>query len=267
MAFPTNIQFPDITQQDVVDGITKVKNSIDQYVVSPANAFGLGGFVFDIEDETQIFLNTEITDHYVEDNSAIQDHIATRPLRVTLGTYVGETVYSRPSDSFLDDAQSVVQDVTQKLNVINAYIPTLTDAGNQVKNLFEGDIDFQDAQDTTLDLFGAVSNLNPTASKQQQAYVYFKAMYEQKIIVGLQTPFEFLPNMAIESITATQDSLSQNISNFSITLKQIRTASTINADFQPQSYQSRTKQQREPQDEKSGVVGRARSLAVRFLGL
>ena len=57
------------------NNVALVKSSFDNYVVRPTNKFGLGGFVFDVASETETRMEADITDHYVEDNSAIQDHI------------------------------------------------------------------------------------------------------------------------------------------------------------------------------------------------
>jgi len=70
-----------------------VKDAFGKYVVAPITQFGLGGFVFDVEGATNIDLTADITDHYTEDNVAVQDHIALRPKRIRLDTYVGEVVY------------------------------------------------------------------------------------------------------------------------------------------------------------------------------
>ena len=58
-------------------------DSLKQYVVTPLNAFGVGGFVFDSEGDTTVNLSADITDHYLEDNTSVQDHIAIKPKRVT----------------------------------------------------------------------------------------------------------------------------------------------------------------------------------------
>jgi len=72
-----------------------------------------------------------------------------------------------------------------------------------------------------------VKNMVGTQTKQQQAYMYFKALMEQKIIVSVQTPFEFMNKMAIESVTAIQSEGQRYMSDFSITLKEIRTVALV----------------------------------------
>ena len=57
---------------------------VGKYVVSPVVNLGIGGLAFDIFEEHKVELQSDITDHYVEDNTAIQDQIANRPLKFTL---------------------------------------------------------------------------------------------------------------------------------------------------------------------------------------
>lgn len=240
-----------------------LRDGISQYVVRPANAFGLGGFLFDIEGDSTVTQTSEITDNFVEDNSAVQDHIAVRPLEVTLNNYVGELVREDENDG----VQREVQKAVQKLTVLDAYLPNLATAANQVKSIIEGDQSIANSENinTALDLFSLVKNLNPTASRQQQAYLYFKALQQQKILVSVQTPFEFLTNMAIETLTATQGEDSRFISNFSITLKQIRTASTQVAAFDASKFATKAGQQRGPLENKGKAQGEDQSLTISIL--
>lgn len=223
--------------------ISLIKDSFSQYIVSPLNAFGLGGFVFDIEGDTTINLTAEITDHYIENNSAIQDHIAIKPQKISLHNYVGEVVYR------LDNTTNTpTQNVTQKLTVLNEYVPILSAAATQAYNLSQSNnlIDtltnsfnksnIQSTVSSAASLWENIKNLAPTTSKQQQAYMFFKALFEQKILVSLQTPFEFISNLAIEAIAATQTEDSKYISDFSITLKKIRTVSSATVVFNPDDF-------------------------------
>jgi len=210
---------------NITDGIsnfTQVKDAFNKYLVTPLNNFGLGGFVFDVEGDTVVNLSADITDHYTEGNFSVQDHIAIRPKKITLKNYVGELVYRQDSNT-----NTTLQKVTQKLTVVNAYLPVLAKGAQQVKSLLntsQDKLDFNTTLNTTANIWGLVKNLNPPIPKQQQAYQFFKALMESKILVSVQTPFEYATNMAIESIIATQPEESRFISDFSITLKEIRLA-------------------------------------------
>lgn len=206
---------------DTIDALTA---EFQNYVVSPLNAFGLGGFLFDAEGESTARLTADITDHYTEDNRAIQDHIAIHPNRITLKGYQGEVVYALPGQN-----QSFLQTAVQKLTEVSAYLPEISAGAVQAQAAItspaNSDLTLSDASD----IYGLVKNLlgaTGDEARQQNAYTYFKALMNQGVLMGVQTPWEFMTNMAIESITAVQPENSRFITDFTITLKQIRIAKT-----------------------------------------
>ncbi len=202
----------------------------NSYVVTPINAFGLGGFVFDIEGETTASLGADATDHYVENNVAIQDHIAIKPKRFVLHSYVGELVYREDNQT-----DTILQNVVQKLTTLNSFLPVLAAGAEQVyaaiDNASISDISLNslkaDNINQVANLWGLVKNMNPNASRQMQAYMYFKALMEQKILVSMQTPFEFLTNMMILDVVAVQGEKTKYMTDFVLTLKHLRFAQTI----------------------------------------
>lgn len=233
----------DSPTDSAVKSFDSIREVYSQYIVRPLNAFGLAGFVFDVEGATNVQLSSEITDHYTETNSAIQDHIALRPKRVTLGSYVGELVDRRD-----ESTDSALQDTVRKLTVIDSYLPALSKAATQAKQLLDAeqaDLSFNNILNTATDIWALTRNLNPPIPRQQQAYMFFKALRDTKQLVSVQTPFEFMTNMAVETIVANQGEGTRWISDFSITLKEIRTVSVRNVPFDfVKNYQGATAQQR-----------------------
>lgn len=205
-------------------------NNINQYIVRPINAFGVGGFVFDIEGEYTVNLSTEITDHFVEDATTIQDHIAVKPKKITLKGYVGELVYRQD-----DSTNTLAQKVVRKLTTVGAYLPQMTTMAQQVLDIKENGLKAQALKNPlssktvnrVTDYWAFVKNMMSGQSRQQQAYMYFKALMEQKMLVSVQTPFEYMNRMAIESITAIQQEGEKYVSDFTLTLKEIRTAALL----------------------------------------
>lgn len=208
--------------------LSDLTNSLNQYIVTPLNSFGVGGFVFDIEAETSVNLTAEITDHYTEANTNIQDHIAIKPKKLTLKSYVGEV-----RDAVDPNTDTLPQALTQKLTELSQFLPALSQAETQaasIANIVQSGTVSTNIQSITNDgvnLWNFVKNSMPTQSRQAQAYAFFKALYEKKILVSVQTPFEYMSQMAIESIIAMQPEESKNISHFTLILKEMRFASTL----------------------------------------
>ena len=157
-------------------------SDIQSYVVAPMAAFGLGGFVFDIEGESIAQLHAEITDHYTEDNKAVQDHIARKPKSITLKGYQGEVTYAPDGNSIAAIAQNVVQ----KLTEITSFLPAISTATSQLQTAYESGSGLSGLQNLSLssasDIYGLVQNVIGSISgdtpRQQQAYIYFKSLWD-----------------------------------------------------------------------------------------
>ena len=240
---------------------------VNKFVVSPVVGLGIAGFAFDIFEEHKVDLQSDITDHYVEDNSAIQDQIANKPLKFTLRGFVGELIDERA------DPKSEIQEITEKLTIINSYIPVVTGAARQVNNLIQNRNtnttaqNLEDGIGTGVDLYKSFKELNPPDSRQAKAYNFFKALRDAKQLVGVDTPFGFVRDMAIENLVAVQGD-NAYITDFSITLKQIRTATTQLVDFDETQYQGRTQNQKAEEADQGKAEGKKlnQSLAKRLLG-
>lgn len=238
--------------------IDKIKATYGDYVVRPKDDFGIAGFYFDIANETDIVLQSEITDHYVEDNSAVQDHIANRPIELTLKYSMGELIYNPFESSYIES-----QDLENKLSALEVYLPELTSGVQQIKNTVRtAGQPYLNNVKQVIDLWNLTNKSTPAETRQQQAYLYFKSLWINKILVSVETPYEFFNNMAIKSIKTSQGADTRYISDFTISLKQYRTTSVNTIEFDASKYQSRTKQQRQPEENKGKAQGVKKSLLL-----
>ena len=187
-----------------------------------------------MQGEDTATLSSDITDHYSENNTFIQDHIAIKPKRITLRGYVGELIYNASGQS-----PTVVQTVTQKLTQLAAFLPAMGAAATQAQAAIASVSGANASGTGTLDalagavpaaanIYGLVTNLLGTVSgdtkNQQSAYQYFAACQSTGTLMGIQTPWEFLTNMAVETIVAIQSEDSIFMTDFAITFKQMRFA-------------------------------------------
>ncbi len=211
--------------------------------------------LFNYEGEQTVMIESDITDHYVEDNSAIQDQIALKPEVITAHGFIGEL------NDVVPDLLKPVKFVADKLTAIVAYTPALTataqlayseafqlyqvasnvvtsavNAWTAVSNLITG----SDGQT----VIGADGQTVATAqNKQQTAFQQFYGYWRSRTLFTVQTPWAVFQNMAIRSLRAIQDAETRVITDFEITFKMIRQASTLTATNGlsniPQSYQNR----------------------------
>lgn len=210
-----------------LEGITQ---AAQQYIVAPIAAFGVAGFVFNVQSESVAIMQADITDHYTEDNRALQDHIAIRPKRVTLKGYVGELVYSPGAGG----APAVLQNVAQKLTEVAAYLPSIAAGAETIEQGITSSpsltlSNVSNIYATVQNVLGAFGN----TQNQQNAFTFFRSLMQSATLMGVQTPWEFMANMAIETITAVQPEESQFITDFAITLKEIRIAQVTTTAYSP----------------------------------
>lgn len=81
----------------VLDVVSSLSTLDQKAIIRPNNPPpGIAGFLFDIPEDEWVELASVITDHYVENNTAVQDNIALEPERVTVRGLVAELVMSAP---------------------------------------------------------------------------------------------------------------------------------------------------------------------------
>lgn len=195
-------------------------------------------FVFHYEGEQTASLESDITDHYVEDNTARQDQIALKPEIVSTQGFIGELNDIPPA--FL----APVQFAAQKLTAVGGYVPALTTtallAYSEALFLYQTAANAVNSAANTLEsiggVFGANTGQNVVGSdglieggiqnQQQTAFQKFYNFWKTRTLFNIQTPWAVFQNMAIAKIRTVQDAETNVISTFEVSFKMIRVAST-----------------------------------------
>jgi hypothetical protein len=234
-----------------------VNNIVNQYIVKPLSGSpsGIGGFVFNILDKESIRLTSQITDHYVEKNYAYQDHIALQPERFILRGYVGEIA---------DVVPSALISILTKINSLASIAPFMNEFSVQASQAYAKiagvmsrvESVFNQAQN----IFDIFNDNSTWDSKQQKAYAYFYSLWSSRILVDVETPYNVFKNMGIEDIEVTQNPDTKFISDFAITFKQIRIATTkqVTKEKTPSKLTASFESYQSQQDVLSGLSGKDR---------
>lgn len=194
----------------------------------------LPSILFHYEGEQTVTIESDITDHYIEDNTAIQDQISLKPEIITTHGYIGE----------LNDIAPVglqtAQFVSQKLTIINSYTPGLSITGliayNEAFQLYQVAANAVNTAvaawatishsggESVVSNSGLVSSLNQ--NKQQVAFQQFYGYWRNRTLFTVQTPWAVFQNMAILSLRSVQESETNVITDFEVRFKRIRLAAT-----------------------------------------
>lgn len=228
--------------QTVKQGVSNVQSDIDNMassLLSPNGAKGIGGFVFDVPDNESLSLSSDITDHYTENNSYLNDHIVRKPIIVTLSGFVGELVYEGKSG-----VEAGIQELTNKLETIEAYageytpgwVQTAQSTLSQVQNTVSAINQQLEKVENVISLF---TDSDQQKTQQQKAYNQLRTLWEKGETFSILTPWDSFDSMVIQSITFSQGPESDGISDISVTLKQIKTAVTTYSNYDTDQFSPR----------------------------
>lgn len=106
-----------------------LKSGVDagNAIVNILSATGIAGFKFHVPETEQVQFENEITDHYIETGSAIQDHVAQRPITITLTGLVGDYFYS------VNQIEDMVARIVPTISLVKQLIPQVSEITKQVK--------------------------------------------------------------------------------------------------------------------------------------
>lgn len=209
----------------IQNSVSLLQTAVERFIVRPnGSGFsqGISGFVFDIMGPEEIALEADITDHYVEANYAIQDHIAIRPEKYIMRGYVGDL------SNTLERADTAQLGALQTLALVPGFSPDFVQGALEVYESIL--VAYQNARNVVQQaqsLYQLFNQKGTASTKQQAAYNYFYGLWATRQLCTVETPYQVFENMAIESVRPVQNEETKSFSDFSVTFKKIRTASTI----------------------------------------
>lgn len=181
---------------------------------------GTAGFVFDIKMTENVTMNAQVTDHFTEINSAIQDHVAIDPIKITLVGKVGELVHTKEAElAFASAALDRLAPITHMKPSQSAQAQKYISAADQ-------------AISATKSAMKAFSNLagvfatEPAKNKQQKAFKTFENYFLGRTILTIETPWATYGSMLLENWSADQDEESIYETTYTLTFKQLRFVGT-----------------------------------------
>jgi hypothetical protein len=139
---------------------------------------------------------------------------------------VGELFYEGPKGIEL-----LAQEIQNRLETVEAYAGELTpgiiqnaqDVVSQTQNTISS---INQQLDKVQNIVSIFSKTGQEETKQQKAYNTLRTLWLKGEPFSVTTPWTYLENMVIQSIAFSQDGDTEEMTDISVTLKQIRTAKT-----------------------------------------
>lgn len=236
---------------------------------TPQGGQQLPAILFHYEGEQTATLESDITDHFIEDNTAIQDQIALRPEIITTHGFIGELNDVAPP------GLATLQKIADKLTVIDAYTPVLSTtallAYNEAFQLYQVGAN---AVNSAVAAWSSVTGTGgesvigatgiktqPNQTKQQVYFQQFYGYWRSRTAFTIQTPWAVFENMYIQRLRAIQDDTTRMITDFEVTFKMVRTAETTTTTTTAVDFQGRA------QAQAAGLVDQGTSTPIPSIGL
>lgn len=243
-----------VAHSAVAQRLLKGGADVKSAAVTILGGTGIAGFKFHIVQQEQIKLHNDVTDHYVDTNRPVQDHIAPKPVTITLRGLQGEYFYS------VNQIEDLLAKVTPTMALVDQFLPKLSDATKQIKaaynkkvfnKLLEKDaynedltvidkigLGLQTFNDTNL--FATFQQLYKLKSAQTRAFFFFEALFKSQLIFTVETTYKRYDYMVITDIQALRDE-NADITDFTLTFKQINVTASLVRDLN--NAAGRTRQQ------------------------
>lgn len=195
------------------------------------------GLLFNYEGEQTATFESDITDHFIEDNTAIQDQIALKPIIITTHGFIAELT-NAPATG----AQGLLQQATNTLTSLGSFAPALSSTAQNTYN--QASAAYQLGTSAVNSSISAISSLGGSQgesvigsiggtivksnnqNKQQTIFQQLYGYWQQRTQFTIQTPWAIFQNMAILRVRAVQDGETNTITDFEVSFKQLNFAST-----------------------------------------
>ncbi len=186
------------------------------------------GFVFDLKEDYRLSLNSDITDHYVENNRAIQDHIALKPITIEVSGKVSEVNLNTPYDEeedidFAKKALNAVDSYYNRLGSLPQFAPNIINQARDITNTAKGVYDTY----KTFSSFVKKASGEQQQTRQSKIVSRFRDYWVNRTKFVIVTPFCVLENMYILDFSANQPKNTKYVTEIKIKFKQIREAEVI----------------------------------------
>lgn len=239
--------------KEVGGGVVTVQ---DITIAAEQNA---ANYYFDIVTDISLQLQNQITDNWVENNTAIQDHISQSPLILSLRGISGEKVYEyNPEEAqrLLEQARreavkvgynsvsnildqlglSKVADLSNKLSSLDILFPSASNITQLAMNAYNYAAQSFDRYKTIvsnflgkgnpMDSLNGDSGMIPEDTRLKEIYRELSGLRATNTPLVVSTPYDVFANMYIQSVILRQGN-ENFVTDIEMTLKQINFADVI----------------------------------------
>lgn len=255
--------------QTTSTGITDSRNFLDNQantLLRPATAEGISGFLFSVQNQETLTRSAEVTNHFTENNSFLNDHKTIQADVVTLNGFVGELVFEAPTG-----VAALGQIIQSRLEATEAYLGDLTpgavqqaqEAISQAQSTVSA---INQTLDKTQNVLGFFAGDSTQLTAQEKAFTDLSALFESKDLLTVQTPWKYYDNLTMTGLALTQDAETNQITDITVTLQEIRTTETTLVDFDDTLFPVREQVQSGAEQDQGIIQGQEEDIGPLLAG-
>jgi hypothetical protein len=180
---------------------------------------------FGVEKANTIKFSSSITTHYMEDNTARQDHWAINPVTYTLSGLIGEVVFTPPKQ-YANFVQKNIIDYLAPLSILSPTFDSYTQSAISTVAAIEASVNrYRQIFTQTLNNIQGIGNTNIIKRSQSRVIEWLENLRDNRQLVNIWTPYGEYDNMAINDFQGSQND-SKFQSDLEIQFTQWRNVST-----------------------------------------
>ena len=179
-------------------------------------------------------LQADITDNYVENNIAYQDHIALKPMIYTVEGEVGELTWYKN-----DPQNSMIGAVAQKLAPVVSFAPSVCKFASTVQDKAMKIIGVVDSLDNAFSRFWGFLSNDDVNTEQKKVFKYLQALWASRTPINIKTPWKKLENYVIQNVEFSQSDRTVDKSKIKISFKEFKTTASRVGSFDVKKYMGR----------------------------
>ena len=223
---------------DLPSDAKKYLDEKSQAILMVKGKRGISGWVFDIPTGETLTSKTSISKHYTEKGSVISDHAINEPDEITLSGLVGELVFRKPQGN-----EGALNEFTSRLGAVNAYLGPFTQGATQKAALIASQAAYVANQAKAIakragNVVDFFKGEEATLTLQQKAYFELMALQKTHQLVWVLTPWNLHQKMLISQVNARQDETTNDYTDFSVTLQEMRFTGVETTTFDAGNYKS-----------------------------
>lgn len=238
-------------------------------------------YIFSTCTMEELKLSADITDQYVEDNTAIQDNMAIKPLQFTLKGFVAEKFYNRKAEAEKLGLTNKIANTFSKLSPVASLSPTLSSymqSAVATSTFIEANVNKIVKSVGTVanaykalkgkspkDMLDIINNLKDKTGIENQYYAVqrFESLLNSRTPVTVANAMGIFENLYITSVSVAQGD-SPMVSEIIVTLKQLRFTSTVLSYIDYKTYADRYAVQQAEEENLGKIQGKQENMTIKY---